>query len=802
MPKFRIVYNEWIPEEQKLREALCTLGNGYFATRGAAEEAGDDNINYPGTYLAGGFNRAKTEIAGRVIENEDLVNFPNWLPLSFRTEDNDWLNFHSYKLNNYKQILNPREGILVREFRVEDNKGRKTYIHSRRFVSMHNMHTAGLQWKFTAENWSGKFEIRSALNGNVINNGVARYRQLESRHLKPLSSKIIDDNYMFLLVQTVQSKLIMAQTASSSLYENDKPLITDTENNSSDGYVEQIFRFNIQEGKEYKLDKIVYIYTSRDKAVSEPSLEACQAVKEAENFDSLLLKHKRVYERLWHRFDININNGAELQQLLRLHIFHVMQTVSFHSISMDVGVPSRGLHGEAYRGHIFWDELYILPFLNFRFPEITRSLLMYRYNRLHEARRAALKEGYKGAMFPWQSGSSGREESQVLHLNPESGNWLPDDTHLQRHINSAIAYNIWNYYLTSDDRQFISFYGAELFLSIASFWGSKTVFNPERKKYEIHNVVGPDEYHTSYPGSEEKGLNNNSYTNVMAAWVLQKALEILNIIEKSRREELLLELDITDEELSRWKEISENMFVPFIENDVIAQFEGYETLLEFPWEEYRKKYGNIQRLDRILESEGDNADHYKVSKQADVLMLFYLFSEEELIDLFGRLGYKFNTGVIRKNIGYYRERTSHGSTLSRFVSSWIYAKYDKTKSWENFETLLISDFKDIQGGTTPEGIHMGAMAGSLDLVQRCYSGIEVIEEALWIRPDLPDQIKCIKFRINYRRHWISIMIEHDKLKITFEEGWSNKVKIGVVEQLYDFDKGQIREFSLPGGESL
>jgi trehalose/maltose hydrolase-like predicted phosphorylase len=128
---------------------------------------------------------------------------------------------------------------------------------------------------------------------------------------------------------------------------------------------------------------------------------------------------------------------------------------------------------------------------------------MYRFNRLYEARRAAQKEGYKGAMFPWQSGSNGREESQVLHLNPKSGRWLPDDTHMQRHINSAIAYNIWNYYLVSDDRQFLSFYGAEMFLSIALFWASKSEYNEERDRYEILHVVGPDEYHTSYPDSDE-----------------------------------------------------------------------------------------------------------------------------------------------------------------------------------------------------------------------------------------------------------------------------------------------------------
>ena len=217
------------------------------------------------------------------------------------------------------------------------------------------------------------------------------------------------------------------------------------------------------------------------------------------------------------------------------------------------------------------------------------------------------------------------------------------------------------------------------------------------------------------------------------------------------------------------------MFVPFIEEGIIEQFEGYDKLKEFPWEAYEKKYENIQRLDRILESEGDTAHNYKASKQADVLMLFYLFSRTEIMDIFQKLGYDFSEELIWKNIQYYKKRTTHGSTLSRLVFSWILLKYDKQKSWQNFEEVLVSDFEDIQGGTTPEGIHLGAMAGSLDLIQRCYSGLEVGEDALWICPDLPDDIKKINMRVHYRRHWISISIDHHKIIISFEEGWSNLV---------------------------
>ncbi|WP_439487973.1 glycoside hydrolase family 65 protein [Algoriphagus sp.] len=796
MKKFSIVYKNWNPKEQNHREAICTLGNGYIATRGAAEESGNTEYNYPGTYLAGGFNRAKTEISGRTIENEDFVNFPNWLCLSFRPSDGEWLDLERFKVLEYRQSLNMKKGVLERKFRVEDKEGRKTYIRSRRLVSMHKKHMAGLQWIFRPENWSGKVEFRSALDGNVINDNVARYRDLESHHLVPQGTDLSQDQIIQLSVQTKQSKISMAQAASTAILYQGKLLPAEIETHQDEGSISQVFSTEIKEGNEYTVEKTVAIYTSRDVAISEPVQEACKSVRRAGSFAEMLREHTLAFETLWHRADIKLVDDDKNQLLLRLHTFHILQTVSPNVIGVDVGVPARGLHGEAYRGHIFWDELFVFPFLNLRFPEITRSLLMYRYHRIDEARYAAKEEGKRGAMFPWQSGSNGRSESQVLHLNPESGRWIGDNTYLQRHVNSAIAYNIWNYFLTTGDRKFLSFFGAEMFLSIAAFWASMVIYNAEEDRYEIHGIVGPDEYHTAYPGSEEPGLKNNAYTNVMTAWVMQKALEILEIIDTRRKEELLQLLEINDMEIQLWKEISHKMHVPFIEEGIINQFEGYEKLDEFPWDEYREKYDDIHRLDRVLENENKDPNNYKASKQADVLMLFYLFSVDELHLIFKKLGHEVDEDVIVKNIEYYRKRTSHGSTLSRVVFSWILLKYNQLQSWQNFEKVLVSDFEDIQGGTTAEGIHLGAMAGSLDLVQRGFLGLEVGEDTLWINPHWLDYIKEVSLKVNFRNHWVLVFLADRKLKILFEEGYKDKLEIGVVDDIYEFRKGIAREFSL------
>ncbi|MCE7056419.1 glycoside hydrolase family 65 protein [Algoriphagus sp. AGSA1] len=796
MKKFSIVYKNWNPKEQNHREAICTLGNGYIATRGAAEESGNTEYNYPGTYLAGGFNRAKTEISGRTIENEDFVNFPNWLCLNFRPTDGEWLDLERFKVLEYRQTLNMKKGVLERNFRVEDAEGRKTHIHSCRLVSMHKKHMVGLQWIFRPENWSGKVEFLSALDGNVINDNVARYRDLESHHLVSHRTDLSQDQIIQLSVQTKQSKITMAQAASAVILHKGKPLPADIETHQDEGRISQVFSTEVKEGNEYAVEKTVAIYTSRDVAISEPMQEACKSVRRAGSFAEMLREHTLAFETLWHRADIKLVDDDKNQLLLRLHTFHILQTVSPNVIGVDVGVPARGLHGEAYRGHIFWDELFVFPFLNLRFPEITRSLLMYRYHRIDEARYAAKEEGKRGAMFPWQSGSNGRSESQVLHLNPESGRWIADNTYLQRHVNSAIAYNIWNYFLTTGDRKFLSFFGAEMFLSIAAFWASMVIYNAEEDRYEIHGIVGPDEYHTAYPGSEEPGLKNNAYTNVMTAWVMQKALEILEIIDTRRKEELLQLLEINDMEILLWKEISHKMYVPFIKEGIINQFEGYEKLDEFPWDEYREKYDDIHRLDRVLENENKDPNNYKASKQADVLMLFYLFSVDELHLIFKKLGHEVNEDVIVKNIEYYRKRTSHGSTLSRVVFSWILLKYNQLQSWQNFEKVLVSDFEDIQGGTTAEGIHLGAMAGSLDLVQRGFLGLEVGEETLWINPHKLDHIKEMSLKVNFRSHWVLVSISGRNLKIVFEEGHKDKLKIGVVNDICEFHKGIPREFSL------
>ncbi len=791
-----LVYEGFEPQCEGVREALCTLGNGYFATRGAAPEAGADDVHYPGTYVAGCYNRLKSEVASQTIENESLVNVPNWLSLTFKLGDGDWFRLRKVDILDYSQELNLRRGVLTRLVRFADDQGRKTRLTQRRFVSMADPHIAALETTIVAENWAGEIRIRSGIDGRVTNDGVERYRELNGDHLMPAELVTVDDETISLVVETSQSHIRVGEAARTRVIRGGRPLSLQAEVASDVRQAAQEFLLEVARGEAITIEKVAALYTSRDHAISECGLEARKAVQRAGSFDDLLQRHLLNWEHLWKRCRLTIDNSRRAALVLHLHIFHVLQTVSPATMELDVGIPPRGLHGEAYRGHILWDELFVFPFLNFRMPDLTRALLGYRYRRLPEARWAARRAGYAGAMYPWQSGSNGREESQTLHLNPRSGRWIPDNSHLQRHVSAAIAYNVWLYYQVTSDVDFLGYYGAEMLLEIARFWSSIAEFNRSLGRYEIRGVMGPDEYHEAYPDAQEAGLNNNAYTNVMAVWVICRALEALDVLAEDRRQALWEKLSLSAEELEHWDDVSRKMRIPFHEGGIISQFEGYEELEEFDWEGYRNKYGNIQRLDRILEAEGDTPNRHKVSKQADVLMLFYLFSAEELRELFGRLGYELEDDAIPRNIDYYMKRTSHGSTLSQVVHSWVLARSKRELSWHLFKEALESDVSDIQGGTTAEGIHLGAMAGTIDVIQRCYTGLETRQDMLWLNPFLPNDLSRLRFDIRYRGHWIGFDITQDKAKLSSQPSRAAPIDVGFRDQVVPLESGETIELPL------
>lgn len=769
MSGWSLVYEGYDPATEMLREALCTLGNGYVATRGASPDASAGAHHYPGTYFAGVYNRLTTEIAGERVENEDLVNWPNWLVVRIKPEGEDWLSIDGVELLHYRQELSLRDGILHRDIRFRHDQGRITRWQEQRLVSMHSAHMAALGIEITPENWSGGLAIRSALDGSVRNTGVVRYRKLANRHTRVLTKGELAEDTIELVSRSIQSHIEVAQAARTRVHRDASrvvPVVRTIEEADSIG---QELEVEVHQGSSIEIEKVVSFYTSRDRGISEPRYQVERSVARAGRLDEIIAAHVLSWKELWEEFDFRLatsdDNKAEL--MLRVHVFHLLQTVSPFTVATDAGAPARGWHGEAYRGHVFWDEIFILPLLNLRMPLLSRALLRYRYRRLPEARQLARDAGYEGAMFPWQSGSDGREESQRIHLNPQSGHWTPDLTYLQRHISSAVAWSVWQYYQVTNDQEFLSFYGAEIFIEIARFWSSIAEHDAAEDRYEIRGVVGPDEFHTAYPDGEEhaRGIDNNAYTNVMAAWVLARAGDLLEHLSPARRLSIVRRHRISEEERRLWDTISRRLKIVFHEDGIISQFEGYGQLQELDWEAYRAKYGNISRLDRILESEGDSPNRYKVSKQADVLMLFYLFSSEELVGLFERLGYSLDPETIPRNVEYYAQRTSAGSTLSQIVGSWVEARSNRPGSWLQFLDALGVDIGDVQGGTTSEGIHLGAMAGTVDILHRCYTGFETREDVLHFAPTLPSELREFSVTIRYRRQRLVVTINHQTLTL-------------------------------------
>ncbi|OBI55611.1 trehalose-phosphatase [Mycobacterium sp. E796] len=770
---WELVYEGYDPTYERLREALCVVGNGYIATRGCAPEAAASETHYPGTYATGVYNTLADRVAGRTIENESLVNLPNWLPLTFRINGGAWFHVDDTELLFYRQTFDLRNATLTRSLRFRDGAGQITTLTQQRFASMHQPHLLAMQTTLLAENWSGTVEFRSLLDAGVQNTMVERYRSLSGAHLTGLVVDETAPGSVLLRTETSQSRISIAVAARTALWRND---VRDTQ--AVDAHYAFVREGNrggheitltLSAGQSLTCEKVVTVFTGRDTAISEPASAAQQYLDAAGRYSELHQQHARAWDRLWEQCNIGLADGTPTLRVLRLHLVHLLQTISPHTAELDAGVPARGLHGEAYRGHVFWDALFVSPVLSLRLPNVSRSLLLYRYRRLPEARRAARRAGYLGAMYPWQSGSDGREVSQEVHLNPQSGRWNPDASARAHHVGLAIAYNAWQNYQVTGDRQFLIDYGTEMLVEIARFWVGLATFDDTRGRYTIRGIIGPDEFHSGYPGKEYDGIDNNAYTNVMAVWVILRAMDALDLLPLRDRLDLVAKLDLATEELDRWDHVTRRMFVPF-HDGVISQFEGYSELAELDWEGYRQRYGNIQRLDRILEAENDSVNNYKASKQADALMLFYLLSSEELLGLFGRLDYRFAPEQIPKTIEYYLSRTSDGSTLSAIVHSWVLTRAHRHHAMRYFVQVLSSDVVDIQGGTTSEGIHLAAMAGSVDLLQRCFTGLETRDDRLVLAPHWPEALGPIEFPFVYRGRRVHLRISGKTGVLTSESG--------------------------------
>ena len=790
---WEIEFQGYTPGLESTRESLLTVGNGHFGTRGSFEESTADGIHYPGTYIAGLYNKVKSEVAGRDIYNEDFVNAPDWTWMTFKIGENGkWFSLAELTVLECHRSLQMSNGLYSRRLHVKDSEGRETLIGSKRLISQSNKHIAAMKYALKPLNYSDKLYFKSGLNGNVMNWGVKRYKNLNSKHLSVIEEKFLGDTG-YLKVRTSESSIDILMTFKNVCNNVGKQII-------EDGKIYELFEIDSEQGRGRNegivIEKIISVSTSNTMNKLDPFSE--NILDNYHSFEKVFSESQKAWKNIWDRADIEISGNTEIQKLLRFNIYHLFTTFSLNNREIDAGIPARGLHGEAYRGHIFWDELFIIPFYNITFPEVSKAAFAYRYNRLEKAMETAKEQGFSGALYPWQSGSSGAEETQTLHLNPMSGKWDPDWSYRQRHVSLSIGYSVIRYYHETQDHSFMVDSGLKMLLEICKFWSSLADFDNSTGRFHIKGVMGPDEYHEKSSFSEEGGLIDNSYTNIMTGWLLGKTLEILETSEI--KQQVIDFTSITVQEKNNWSKISKSLTLVLSDDGILSQFKGYFDLAELDWDFYRKKFKIIKRMDRILKAEGKSPDNYKVAKQADLLMAFFNLGEEEINELLEKMGYPFSK--LSDNFDYYMPRTSHGSTLSKIVHASLAAKIGrKDIGLELFYEALKSDYNDVQGGTTCEGIHTGVMAGSVMLVLNSFAGIDTSGDQLKIKCDLPEEWDSLKCSVNFKKILYQIHIENDCVRIKACGNTTDVIQIDVNGVFRQIQINKIEKFQLKGDKN-
>ena len=787
-------YRGFDPAHEGHREALTALGNGRMGTRGARPEHADDGIHYPGTYLAGVFNRLDTTIHGRSLAEEHLVNVPNWLPVDLRIEDDAWWSSGAVAVSDERHELRLHEATSIRHVTIQGSDGRQLAVMQHTVVSMDDPHLAMQETTVTPIGWSGRVTMRAGIDAGVRNTNVAGYVGSDSTHLAEPTFRV-DDPVLLCEVDTRQSGVRIATAVHLTLDgQDDDPRSRTVQTDRR--YVLE-FDVPVVNGKPATLTKVVAIFTSRDTAISSPGDAAVDRVRDAASrVDELRDRHAAAWRLLWDRFAVTLDADLLSQMVLNLHIFHLLQSISPHTAEEDAGVPARGLHGEGYRGHIFWDEAFVLPVIGLRLPHVAEALLDYRWRRLDGARRAARQAGQDGALFPWQSASDGSEQTPNILYNTRSSRWMPDNSWRQRHVGLAVAWNAWQHFQVTGDLGWLSQRGAELMIEVTRYFTSLAEFDATDGRYHIAGVMGPDEYHDGYPDTPGSGLRDNTYTNVMVSWLCARTCDALEELQGHLRGELEQRIGVRDEEIARWADVGARLAVPLHADGILSQFDGYEDLAELDWVRLRAQYGNIGRLDLILQAEGDATNRYKAAKQPDVVMLVYLLGVDGLRLQLEQLGYPFSSNDVVRTVEYYSSRTSHGSTLSRVVHASVMAGLDADQGWALFREALIADLDDTQWGTTREGIHLGAMAGTIDIVVRSFAGLRVKDGELSFSPRLPARLRRARFGLTYRGHRVDVHVTPERVALSLQPSRAAALRVRVGEAVATLKGGERHEFDI------
>jgi len=723
-------------------EADCALVNGYGGTRAAAEEG--SARSRPGTFIAGIFNTpAQPQTAELDAPIPEIVIAPNWSRLRIAVEGQP-LSLDQTELLEQRRVLDLRQGVLLREWRVRDRAGRITSLRSLRFASLDDRHALVQLLTLTPENYSGKITLECLVDGRVSNeNNTVHLAPVEARALKGAGAP-----GQILTTRTLQSGYVLSFAAQAELRDAAGAALANA-TVLEDRMVGQRWEWQAEQGQAYELHKLVAVVTSRDTALPSAAAPIMLARLRAAGAAALLDAHTHAWAARWASADAEIAGDASIQRQVRFALYHLIGAAHDDERA---SIGARALTGERYRGHVFWDtETFVWPFYLSTHPATARALLMYRYNTLAGARNKARSLGYRGALFAWESTDTGEETTPPVINVPGIGR-QPILTGIEEHHLAAdIAYAIVQYRQASADDAFFLDYGAEMLLEIGRFWSSRAVLGDDGR-YHIRKVIGPDEYHES--------VDDNAYTNVMAQWALRRALAVAQELQDAHADRwhtLAERLDLAQPELDAWRQVADGLVTGYdADTGLFEQFAGYYNLREVD-------LSGHDMADQTMDVKLGWAalGQTQVLKQADVVMLMFLQWDS------------YTPAAREANFRFYEPRTSHDSSLSPSFHALVAARLGDLTMAERYlqQALRIDlDFTRKGWAGASGGVHIAALGGCWQALAYGFLGMRARDQGLSFEPHIPAHWGELRMPIAWRGSQLRVTARADGAEITVEAG--------------------------------
>ncbi len=730
-----VTETEFDPQFQGKCEAIFCQGNGYLGTRHATEETYIGQVR--NTFVAGTFNKA---------DEREVTELPNAADVSAVElfVNNKRFSLENGTCLNYQRTLNLKNGEVIRSFDWE-HEGYAIRFRFKRFVSKADLHTIASDISMEVLKGTVDLRILSGINGQLTNTGAQHFLEGEKR--------IFEGQQLQMLQRTNQSGIDFVHNTTHVFEQNGVQPKSRFELDRRKVYM--VYEAKLNSGQRLAFTKISNVFTSRDQDVANLDLADLRlhstkhlTEQASKRYEELLKESSISWEHHWSNMSITIDSQNDFDQLaIRFAQYHLLSMAPAHDSRL--GIAAKGLSGEGYKGHSFWDtEIFILPFFTYTFPEIGKSLLKYRFNTLEGAHKKAKENGYKGAMYPWESAWA--DDGEVTPVWGAVDIITGEATKIwsgfiEQHITSDVAFGVWQYFMVTGDHEFMKNYGYEILLDTGIFWGSRLDWNEEEGTYHINDVVGPDEY--------KEHVNNDAFTNHTAKWCMDNAIEYydhLKTTDQKTFDRLNKKLQLDDEILELRGKV-EKLYVPQPNEDlIIPQDDTYLTLKEIDLTKYKNqtKVGTLFQDYNLHQVNG-----MQVSKQASVVMLMYL------------LEHRFTKAVKQANYDYYEARTLHDSSLSLSTHAILAADLGNTE----LSYSLFKNASEIDLGpgmkTSDHGIHAASLGGIWQIIVCGFGGVRMIGGELLINPALPDEINEINFPFYWQGNRVEVSASKDEFVV-------------------------------------